>query len=687
MEDSDGGPRSPPVSSDELNDLVGRFGTARVDNLGRRFGMMDCRWHSRMARSEFLGRFGGPGGGLTDKVCLIGPVEQLAALSLTLGDFTGQSVISSLSFHTNLNKYGPFGSKSGKSISIPIEGGVIFGFHGRAGRYLNAIGIYVAPKMTISWQIGGQDSAPTHLKALSSMNLSAQRDPGPWGAQRGRHWDDGFEYEQRDGKPFLSPWHGSLSGGQLHKIELDSPGEIILAIEGFYGPVKGTDGFEIEFDSPDEIILAVNGVYGPVKGIDGFDVIINRNVPIHKQKKGSSGVDDVGFSVTAPVGGGEEEEFTALAIVANAERMCSRRGRSLSQGGLCRLRQRRWGRRSFVVATVKNGGVEDGCISIGPWGRLVGEPWAYKADIGRVTHIIVRHGVIIDSISFQAESCDGFKPDESSDRFGGSGGHLTDKVCLIGPVEQLTAISLTLGEFAGQSVISSLSFHTNLNKYGPFGSKSGKSISIPIEGGVIFGFHGRAGRYLNAIGIYVAPKTTISWPIGDQDSAPTHLKALSSMNLSVQRDPGPWGAQRGRHWDDGVFQAIKQVIVRTGCAETTGNIVIHGIQFEYEQRDGKPFLSPWHGSLSGGQLHKIELDSSGEIILAIEGFYGPVKGTDGFEVITSMSIYTNRRKCGPFGGNEIGTHFSSMLSGGKAVGFFGRSGTYLNAIGLHMEYF
>ncbi|KAH7856632.1 hypothetical protein Vadar_003727 [Vaccinium darrowii] len=71
---------------------------------------------------------------------------------------------------------------------------------------------------------------------------------------------------------------------------------------------------------------------------------------ILKNGEGSSGVGDVGFSVTATVGGGKEEEFTALAIVANAERMCSRRGRSLIQGGLCRLRQRRWGR-SFVVAT------------------------------------------------------------------------------------------------------------------------------------------------------------------------------------------------------------------------------------------------------------------------------------------------------------------------------------------------
>jgi len=156
------------------------------------------------------------------------------------------------------------------------------------------------------------------------------------------------------------------------------------------------------------------------------------------------------------------------------------------------------------------------------------------------------------------------------------------------------------------------------------------------------------------------------------------------MNLFVQRDPGPWGAQHGRHWDDGVFLAIKQVNVRTFTG--LGNSGINGIQFEYEQRDGKSFTSPWHGNHPGNTLHKIELDSGDEIIVAIEGFYGATKGTDGCEIITSLSIYTNKRKYGPFGGKEIGTHFSSTLSGGKVVGFFGRSGAYLNAIGVHMEY-
>ncbi|KAI8549682.1 hypothetical protein RHMOL_Rhmol06G0043500 [Rhododendron molle] len=352
-------------------------------------------------------------------------------------------------------------------------------------------------------------------------------------------------------------------------------------------------------------------------------------------------------------------------------------------------------RHGFVK--VRTGSVEEGCISIGPWGRLRGEPWAYKAN-GRITRIIVRHGIVIDSLLFQAENSNGLAL-ESSGKFGGPGGHLSDEVYIDDPDEHLTAITMTFGEFEGQPVIQSLSFRTNLNKYGPYGSKYGTSVSIPIESGVICGFHGRAGNYLNAIGIYVAPiirsfRSDIDTSFSKgQESALAHLKSTpSSMNLFVQRDPGPWGAQRGRHWEDGVFLGIKQVLLGTGYRGMTGPAVVQGIQFEYEQRDGKPFTSPWHGTPwhgkpFGDHLHKIELDSAaGEVIAAIEGFYGPVKGSEGFEVITSMTIYTDRRKYGPFGENETGTHFSSTASGGKAIGFFGRSGTYLNAIGVHMDY-
>ncbi|KAH7867453.1 hypothetical protein Vadar_033684 [Vaccinium darrowii] len=66
--------------------------------------------------------------------------------------------------------------------------------------------------------------------------------------------------------------------------------------------------------------------------VDPTSVVNHETRPLAEQSHvGYSGVGDVEFSVAAAVGGGEEGEFTALAIVADAERMCSRCGRSLSR--------------------------------------------------------------------------------------------------------------------------------------------------------------------------------------------------------------------------------------------------------------------------------------------------------------------------------------------------------------------
>ncbi|KAK7843604.1 agglutinin [Quercus suber] len=44
-----------------------------------------------------------------------------------------QIVIRSLSFKTNRTEYGPYGTVTGQPFSHRMEGGVIVGFHGRAG--------------------------------------------------------------------------------------------------------------------------------------------------------------------------------------------------------------------------------------------------------------------------------------------------------------------------------------------------------------------------------------------------------------------------------------------------------------------------------------------------------------------------------------------------------------------------
>ncbi|KAK2654023.1 hypothetical protein Ddye_013879 [Dipteronia dyeriana] len=83
---------------------------------------------------------------------------------------------------------------------------------------------------------------------------------------------------------------------------------------------------------------------------------------------------------------------------------------------------------------------------------------------------------------------------------------------------------------------------------------------------------------------------------------------------------------------------------------------------------------------------KVKLDCSSEYLVGMVGFYGRIEENGGFEAVRSISFYTNNEKYGPFG-TEIGTGFGSPTFNGKIVGFHGRSGAYLDAIGVHMEYF
>ncbi|GLT33911.1 hypothetical protein SLA2020_084640 [Shorea laevis] len=308
----------------------------------------------------------------------------------------------------------------------------------------------------------------------------------------------------------------------------------------------------------------------------------------------------------------------------------------------------------------------DLCIKVGPWGGEGGTNWSYhpKAEI---IEIIIRSGWAIDCISFK---CNDMNSSEDSLRFGGDGGG-EHKVSIDWPSEYLTCISGTFGQFFSVGVLlRSLRFQTNRNKYGPYGWEVGYRFTLPIEGGSIVGFHGRAGTYLDAIGFYIEPRTTFT------TRGPGKMVNNVMDNVVLPRDPGPWGGYGGNTWDDGVFFCIRQVILFVGKTTVSGIMILYG------RSNGQSFLSKRHGS--GGDIHRIKLESS-EHLVDFAGYFGPTEGSDGYEVLRSITFYTNKGKYGPFG-EEIGRAFSSTCSNGKLVGFHGRSGAFINAIGVHKQY-
>lgn len=79
------------------------------------------------------------------------------------------------------------------------------------------------------------------------------------------------------------------------------------------------------------------------------------------------------------------------------------------------------------------------------------------------------------------------------------------------PEEFLTSVS---GHYSpvvhgGSPVIRSLTFKSNQRDFGPFGVEEGTPFTFPMDGGMIVGFSGRCGWYLDAIGLYLSPIRTV----------------------------------------------------------------------------------------------------------------------------------------------------------------------------------
>ncbi|KAF8388129.1 hypothetical protein HHK36_026795 [Tetracentron sinense] len=149
----------------------------------------------------------------------------------------------------------------------------------------------------------------------------------------------------------------------------------------------------------------------------------------------------------------------------------------------------------------KSASEEEEAISVGPWGGGGGTYWSHNAK-GGITHITITHGAGIDSISFKTH-------DKGDMKFGGDGAPNTSRIDFDWPHEYLTSISGSYGTVyisgKGPIVVTSLRLITNKREFGPFGLEVGTPFSLAMKGGVIVGFHGRAGQFMDAIGVYVKP--------------------------------------------------------------------------------------------------------------------------------------------------------------------------------------
>lgn len=376
-------------------------------------------------------------------------------------------------------------------------------------------------------------------------------------------------------------------------------------------------------------------------------------------------------------------------------------------------------------------GGNDKCpISAGPWGGPGGIPWDDGAHTG-IRQMVVVHGAAIDSIRIEYD----WKGSSVwSEKHGGSGGSKTDKVKLDPLHEVLTSFSGHYGSISNGTpfVIRSLTFISNVKKYGPFGSEQGVQFSFPMSGGKIVGFHGSSGWYLDSIGFYLK-QTQNPNPSKALIPSQTHQIGYNMVegtvskgydivlslrdrggNFNVQSnkytgevssdefsgvDPkkkmvsfagftaekrsstiggpityGPWGGSGGTIFDDGIYTGVRQI-------NLTRNAGITSLKVKYD-RNGQEVWGNKHGGSGGIITDKVVFDYPFEVLTHITGYFGPTM-LIGPNTVRSLTFHTTRRKYGPYG-DEEGTFFSSCIAEGMVIGFHGRSGWYIHSIGVHV---
>ncbi|RCV15466.1 hypothetical protein SETIT_3G058400v2 [Setaria italica] len=141
---------------------------------------------------------------------------------------------------------------------------------------------------------------------------------------------------------------------------------------------------------------------------------------------------------------------------------------------------------------------------------------------------------------------------------------------------------------------------------------------------------------------------------------------------------GPWGGSGGDPRDDIVAAGVAPHRLQSVVIRCQG--AVDAISFTYAGVDGAPRMAgPWGGS--GGQKHKVKF-GAGEFVKEISGTYGPFGG---HTVVRSLTFVTNVGKHGPFG-NPGQTPFSvPVQDDARVVGFFGRSGSLLDAVGVYVH--
>lgn len=443
---------------------------------------------------------------------------------------------------------------------------------------------------------------------------------GSWGGQGGEQWT--YQPKGEICKIFIT------YEDAIHSICFTSQGEnSILERSDQFGGEEGNQNFEIDIDIK---IEKLNGISGTVGTYNGLQIITS--LCFTTDSNNSYG----------PFGSVRGASFSLLG---DAQAIIGFHGRSS-----------RWlnaiGVNLQPIARLTSAGPLQSIsklISAGPWGsQEPGNKWIYVPK-GSISHISITHDDAIRTIRFTSK--DENNNVDHSKRFGKRTGSKIDEISIDIKNEKINNISGTFDLESGYDVITSLSFSTNKETiFGPFGTARGTAFSLMVNDHSFIGFHGRSSDWLDAIGVYLQPRTKIR----------------------VRQ----WGCQQlGNDWSYSPRGAISNMTI-------THDEVINTISFTSRDDKGNVHHSGNFGWTTGCNSDEINIDTKYEKLNNISGTFGLKIG---YVVITSLSFSTDKNTLfGPFG-SARGAAFSLPVKNGYLSGFYGRSGYWLDAIGVYVN--
>jgi hypothetical protein len=299
----------------------------------------------------------------------------------------------------------------------------------------------------------------------------------------------------------------------------------------------------------------------------------------------------------------------------------------------------------------------------GPSGGFGGNDFSDAASIADgvdVAALEVRAGAVIDAVMFVYRHG---STDVGTERHGGDGGSPLRLELHAG--EQITRLRGTYGFFPGFGyVVHSIVVDTNQreNALRAGGSPAGAAFVYEAgPGREIAGLTGASGTLVDALGVITRSRS--------QPGAAAHFRL------------GPSGGDGGQGFN-GESEIGRSPDVHLARIVVHGDRFVDSISTQYVTPDGRISGGARHGG-DGGDPRELDL-APGEFVTAISGRFGTL--------LDRIVIDTNRRK----EALAIGANFRVLEprspfpaayryeapEGAEIIGFFGRSGTFIDALGV-----